>query len=105
MNKGTDVVITVTPATRNPYFNMVSRGKEGYSSILTPLNKYVRRQDAPQVYDMTTVAYVTRPEFISKHNGLFEGKVKSVVVPKERAIDIDDIYDFKLAELIFQENK
>ena len=54
---------------------------------------------------MTTVAYVVRPEFINKHNALFEGKVKSVVVPKERAIDIDDIYDFKFADLILQGQK
>jgi len=105
MNKRTDAVITVTPATRSPYFNMVSREKEGYSKIIIPFNKYVRRQDTPQVYDITTVAYVTRPDFISKHNSLFEGKVKSVIVPKERAIDIDDIYDFKLAELILQKRK
>lgn len=105
MKEGTDAVISVTPSSRSPYFNMVFREKEGYSKIIIPLKKYVRRQDAPQVYDITTVAYVTRPEFISKHNSLFEGKVKSVIVPKERAVDIDDIYDFKLAELILKEKK
>jgi N-acylneuraminate cytidylyltransferase len=29
--------------------------------------------------------------------------VTSIEVPKERAVDIDDIYDFKLAEVILQE--
>ena len=102
LDEETDVVITVTPAARSPYFNMVSRDKEGRSSILIASNGYTRRQDAPQAYDMTTVAYVFRPNFISQSNGLFEGKVKSVIVPKERAIDIDDEYDFKFADLILQ---
>jgi len=102
LDNETDVVITVTPAARSPYFNMVSRDLEGYSSILIPSNTYARRQDAPQVYDMTTVAYVIRPDFFIEYDALFEGRVKSVVIPKERAIDIDDMYDFKFAEVILQ---
>nr|WP_320205306.1 hypothetical protein [Vibrio mimicus] len=34
------------------------------------------------------------------HYGLFSGNVTSIEVPKERAVDIDDIYDFMLAEAI-----
>lgn len=98
-----DAVITVTPASRSPYFNMVSRDSEGYSSILMPSSGYARRQDVPETFDITTVAYVVRPEFIFKHNSLFEGKVKSVVVPKERAVDIDDYWDFKFAEVLLEE--
>jgi len=103
LDEETDVVITVTPAARSPYFNMVSRDKEGRSRILIASNGYTRRQDATQAYDMTTVAYVVRPEFINKHNALFEGKVKSVVVPKERAVDIDDYWDFKFAEVLLED--
>jgi CMP-N-acetylneuraminic acid synthetase len=43
------------------------------------------------------------PDFILKKYGIFSGKVTSVTVPKERAVDIDDIYDFKLAEVIVRE--
>ena len=32
---------------------------------------YNRRQDVPKYYDMTTVAYVTRPEFILLADSLF----------------------------------
>ena len=102
LDEKTDVVITVTPAARSPYFNMVSRDNNGYSRILSPSRGYARRQDTPQAFDITTVAYALRPKFILKHNNLFDGNVKSVVVPKKRAVDIDDIYDFKLAEVILQ---
>ena len=52
---------------------------------------------------MTTVAYALRKEFIHGHNGLFDGRVKSVIVPKDRAVDIDDSLDFKFAELLYAE--
>ena len=62
--------------------------------------EFKRRQDVPPVYDITTVAYVGRPDFILTHERLFEGRVRPVVVPKERAVDIDDAYDFKLAQAL-----
>ena len=95
-----DVVVTVTPAARSPYFNMVCDDADGYVHILLGDANLKRRQDAPTVYDMTTVAYVTRPDFVLAHESLFKGRVKSVVVPKERAVDIDDEFDFRVAEAL-----
>lgn len=97
----TDVVITVTPSARSPYFNMVSTDTAGLAHIVLGAAVFKRRQDVPLVYDITTVAYVARPDFILTQEGLFAGRVRSVVVPKERAVDIDDEYDFKLAQVLF----
>lgn len=102
LDNETDVVITVTPASRSPYFNMVSRGNDGRSKILSPSTGYSRRQDVPQAFDITTVAYAVKPAFILKCNSLFDGEVRSVVVPKERAVDIDDYWDYKFAEVLFE---
>lgn len=102
LDERTDVVITVTPASRSPYFNMVVRDEEGASQLVCSGAHVNRRQDAPVVYDMTTVAYVARPKFIMSNDRIFSGRVRSVVVPRERAVDIDDIYDFKLAELFLE---
>lgn len=102
LDQRTDMVVTVTPAARSPYFNMVVRGVDGYSEVVIHDDTIRRRQDAPAVYDMTTVAYVSRPEFILKNSGVFAGKVKSVIVPKERAVDIDDEFDFIVAEALYR---
>ena len=96
-----DVVITVTPANRNPNFNMVKRDTKGISEPVIK-NDLIRRQDAPLVYDMTTVAYVTTPQYILNKKNLFEGNTYSVIIPKERAVDIDDEIDFLLAEKLFE---
>lgn len=96
-----DVVITVSEAHRSPYFNMVTHDDLGYARlVIDPGRKIFRRQDVPTVYDMTTVAYVARPGFVMTADKIFAGRVRSVVVPAERALDIDTAFDFQLAELL-----
>ena len=96
-----DIVITVKPAERNPYFNMVTL-VEGDDArlVMLPERPVHRRQDAPPVYDVTTVAYAARPLFVLNATSMFEGKVKAVVVPAEGALDIDTELDFKFAEFM-----
>lgn len=94
-----DIVVTVTDAHRSPYFNMVRTNEDGtVHLVLPPAGPLARRQDAPVVYDMTTVAYVANPQFVLARNGAFEGKVRAVHVPAERALDIDTALDFRIAE-------
>ena len=97
----TDSVITVSESNRSPYFNMTVNDNSGYASlVITPENQITRRQDTPKVYDMTTVAYVVNADFVKENNGIFEGRVKSITVPQERAVDIDTLLDFKIAECL-----
>jgi CMP-N-acetylneuraminic acid synthetase len=96
-----DIVITVTDAHRSPYFNMVTERADGtVGLVIPPASQVVRRQDVPVVYDMTTVAYVVRPEFVMSAPGIFAGTVRKVHVPVERALDIDTLQDFRIAELM-----
>ena len=96
-----DVVITVTDAHRNPYFNMVKTNLDGSVGLVNNLDtKVFRRQDAPVLYDVTTLCYVVKPEFVMNHNSIFEGRVKSVFVPIERSVDIDSLLDFQIAEFL-----
>ncbi|MGQ0473433.1 cytidylyltransferase domain-containing protein [Acinetobacter sp. FDAARGOS_724] len=98
-----DICIAVTPASRSPYFNMVKYNEAGFVELVNqPEGEVSRRQDAPKVFDITTVVYATTPEFVLNNYGLFSGKVASIEVPKARAVDIDDIYDFRLAEAIIK---
>ncbi len=101
-----DICISVTPASRSPYFNMVKQTDSGLVELVNqPSDEVTRRQDAPNVFDITTVVYVTTPAFVLNQYGIFSGNVTSIEIPKERAVDIDDIYDFKLAQVLIQEHK
>ena len=94
-----DVIITVTESHRNPYFNMVQLSSQGEATIaVSPKESFNRRQDAPKLYDMTTVCYVANSKFVLENNSMFQGRVRAVEVPKERALDIDTLLDFQIAE-------
>ena len=98
-----DVVITVTEPHRNPYFNMVQNNKLGFSEIVVnDKNKFTRRQDSPEVFDMTTVAFVASVPFVKEYDHIFEGRVRSVEVPKKYSIDIDTFFDMEIAEFLGQ---
>lgn len=98
-----DLVVTVSRAHRNPWFNMVSIDSDNNVSIVNNTDATItRRQDTPEVYDVTTVAYVARPEYILKGVPLFSGRVRACKVPAERAIDIDTLHDFEIAEFLMK---
>ena len=101
-----DMVITVTDAHRSPYFNMIKENADGtVGLVIPPATSLTRRQDAPSVYDMTTVAYVAETDFVLTHQSHFEGSVRAVHVPLERAIDIDTLMDFKMAEFFLSQKE
>ena len=99
---GSDLVITVTSARRNPYFNMVEIGEDGAVRLAIPNDGVTTRQSAPPVFDMTTVAYAVRPQFVRDHDSWRDGRVEAVVVPPERALDIDTELDLQIAECLLR---
>lgn len=104
LDNETDVVVSVKEAQRSPYFNMVVVGNDGFSRLaIEPKRPITRRQEAPAIYDMTTVCYVTRPKFILNNDSIFKGKVRSVIIPESRGLDIDNPLDFQLAEYLVNE--
>ena len=68
--------------------------------ILIDDKSYERRQDTPNSFDLSTVAYVSTPKFILNNNRIWEGNVATVIVPPERAIDIDNQIDLDFARFL-----
>ncbi len=101
LNTDADVVMTACSAHCNPYRNMVTLDKDATARrVMDSAKDLATRQSAPVVYDVTTVAYACRAEFILKNTALFAGKVKAALVPVERALDIDTPFDWEIAEFL-----
>lgn len=99
-----DAVITVTPATHHPSFNMVDMDEGGHLRLAAADNsRVVRRQDAPPLWNITPVAYAIRRDFLLGASSLFDGKVRAVVVPPERALDIDTEFDMRIAACLMED--
>ena len=104
LDNESEVIITMTESNRSPWFNMVAENSKKYVDVILKDSKQIYcRQKAPLVFDMTTVAYVTGPDFIINNNSIWDGRVRGVIIPKERSIDIDDAFDFSVARYLMQE--
>ena len=66
--------------------------------------RMVRRQDLKQVFIRTGLVYVVKVETLFKYNSLYGPNIQSIIVPEEKAINIDEEKDILLAENYFKEN-
>ncbi|HSI84380.1 MAG TPA: acylneuraminate cytidylyltransferase family protein [Candidatus Methylacidiphilales bacterium] len=101
----TDVIITVSPGRRSPYFNMVTQDADGWARLICDSTGITRRQDAPEVFDMTTVAYAASPDFVMTETPMMKGRIRMVVVPSERALDIDEPVDLDIARFLYDRSR
>lgn len=94
-------VITGMSARRSPYFNMVELGSGGVVRLSKPMDKpFVRRQDAPECFDMNASIYVWRRDVLMNAPTLFNANTRLYVMPEERSIDIDSELDFQFVEFL-----
>ena len=97
-----DYVMVITKASHNPYFNMVKKNNDKLIKICMPFDKkIVRRQDAPKIFNITTVCYVVSAKFVLSKKSVFKtGKIGAVEIPYERSLDLDTEFDLKIANLL-----
>ncbi len=102
-DKGIGNVITGAPARRSPYFNLVERQPDGRVDLAKrPDNLLLRRQDAPECYDMNASIYVWKRDVLMDENGLFHADTDIYVMPEERSIDIDSELDFDIVSMLLK---
>lgn len=96
----TDVVYSVAPARRNPYFNMVKE-ENGFFCKAIPSN-YTTRQEAPIFYDMNASIYAYSPRALKEknHPTFFNDKCDAVVMQDTGVLDIDSEEDYELMQVI-----
>jgi len=93
-----DVVFSVAPARRNPYFNMVKNVDGYYHKVID--SEFTARQQAPDVYDMNASIYAYKPDFLRNCPGIFHGKCGISIMEDQGILDLDHERDFELMEVI-----
>ncbi len=99
---GFDAALTVYESERNPYFNMVELSGDRATLVIQPDGPdrgITARQQAPRVFSASPSVFAWRRDSLWITH-LFEGNWGAVVVPRERAVDIDSELDFELASLL-----
>ena len=95
-----DVVYSVAPSRRNPYFNMVKE-ENGFFCKAIPSN-FTTRQEAPVFYDMNASIYAYSPVALRKkeHATFFNSGCDAVVMADTGILDIDSEEDYELMQVI-----
>lgn len=61
-----------------------------------------RRQDQPNYYRLNGAIYLTNIAYFIKHQDFYRDKCYAYVMDRRRSIDIDDEFDFQLAEIFLE---
>ena len=94
-----DVVFTVAPSRRNPYFNMVMKNEDGfYDKVIA--SDFTARQQAPEIFDMNASIYAYAPAFLEKGLTIFEGKCGVTMMTDTGILDLDHKGDMEIMEVI-----
>lgn len=96
----TDVVYSVAPSRRNPYFNMVKEDN-GFFCKAIP-SRYTTRQEAPVFYDMNASIYAYSPRALKEKDqpSFFNDKCDAIVMQDTGILDIDSEEDYELMQVI-----
>jgi len=100
VSEDADILITASPSRKSPYFNMVENVNGLVQLVKQPGKSIVRRQDAPQVFDMNASIYIWKREALLGYDTLFTDKTSLFVMPEERSVDIDTEMDWNTVEYI-----
>ena len=101
MDSQCDVVFSVVPSRRSPYFNMVEYKGDYYKKICE--SNFTARQQVPNTYEMNASIYAYNPQFLNQKidKTLLEYNCNIIEMPDYLVLDIDSEKDFKLMEILF----
>lgn len=99
-----DVVFSVVPSRRSPYFNMVECKDDGLYRKVCDSN-FTARQQAPEVYELNASIYVYNPTFLNKEitKTLLDYNCGISVMKDYLVLDIDSEEDFVMMEKLMPE--
>ena len=99
---GADVVMAVADSYKNPWFNMVTVDPTNAEARLVnePPQRINNRQEAPVVYDVSTVTFIIKCSFLLSATSIYDGDTRAIILPKSHCVDIDTEDDISYAEFL-----
>lgn len=97
-------IFSVSPAKRNPYFNMVEENADGFFRTIKDGKIFKSRQEAPKVYDMNASFYIFRRKFFTDNWRTSTTNASLAYIMPHVCFDLDDAEDFIIMEILLQEN-
>lgn len=102
-NDNVDMVVSVKECRANPYYCVFEENTDGFLSICKGNGNISRRQDAPKVYEYNGAIYVMNAKVLKTTNMHNMRKKIKYVMDDVHSIDLDNMLDWKIAEMMLQE--
>lgn len=102
---GADSAQTLSEASYHPFFMKTLERDHRTVPLFPDGHKFVRRQDAPPVYQPSGAVYVTRYTTLMEQGHILGEDNRGVVMGFEASVNVDTEWDFLLAELILREGR
>ena len=96
-NDDLDMVVSVKSSKENPYFTLFEEDELGLLNKSKSGN-FQRRQDCPKVFAYNGSMYLIKVAALKSKTISEFKKIKKIVMPEERSIDIDTMADWIMAE-------
>ncbi|MFH1101115.1 MAG: acylneuraminate cytidylyltransferase family protein [Methanobacteriota archaeon] len=103
LNTPCESLISVTEYEHNPYWAL--RIKKGVLYQEFEKGRFKRSQELPILYRPNGSLFLTRTKTFNKYRSFYTKHMIPFILPRERSIDIDDEYDFSLAEFLYQKTR
>lgn len=98
-----DMVTSVVHAPSNPYYDAFEEDESGVLVLCKGDGSYVRRQDAPEVWQLNGSIYVINPKSLMEKGMAKFTRMRKYAMPELYSVDIDNLLDWKVAELVVSE--
>lgn len=98
-----DMVTSVMPAKCNPYYDGYEDNAEGLLTISKGDGTIERRQDAPKVWQQNGAVYVINPKQLKIKGLAGMTKIRKYVMDELHSVDLDNMLDWKIAEIMLEE--
>lgn len=97
-------LFSVSPANRNPYFNMVEEQSSGFYG-LCKIGQFLTRQSAPKVYDMNASFYIFKRNFFDlEHQTVITDRSIVYEIP-HLCFDLDHSIDFEFMSFLMENRR
>ncbi|MGE5423463.1 MAG: cytidylyltransferase domain-containing protein [Ignavibacteriales bacterium] len=103
INLGSATCVSLSEAD-SPYWMYHMINEFTIEPIMKDHMKYSRRQDLPKTYQLNGAIYIAKIEVLEIVRSFITETTIGYVMPHERSVDIDNLLDFKICELLLNNN-
>jgi CMP-N,N'-diacetyllegionaminic acid synthase len=102
LQSGADSLQSITPAQTHPYL-LRQRSNTGQLNPFFQIEDHIRRQELTELYELNGALYLMKRDLLMESGQIVGPSNQGYIMPVERSVDIDTLWDFRLAEWTLQE--